>query len=198
MDERVAIERCRHGDKNAFAVIVQQYQTQILALSLRMTGNREDAADVAQQAFIQAFGHLDRYDPHQPFRPWLYKIATNQCISFLRRRGRQATPVSDEVLEQVSDPEDGTPTLVEAAADRQEVRAAVATLPEPYRTAVVLHYFEGLSYQEMARQTDLPIGTISTHLYRAKHLIRRVLQAKEVGTHDETHHRSGAPSIPGG
>jgi RNA polymerase sigma-70 factor (ECF subfamily) len=192
MDELDAIERCRHDDKNAFAAVVQQYQAQILALCLRMTGNREDASDVAQQTFVQAFGHLDRYDPHQPFRPWLYKIATNQCISFLRRQGRQAAPVPDEVLEQVSDPEDGAPTLVEAAADRQEVRAAVATLPEPYRTAVVLHYFEGLSYQEMARQTDLPIGTISTHLYRAKNLLRRVLPAKEVGSHDTYHKRSAS------
>lgn len=196
MDERTAIDRCLAGDTEAYAVIVRQYQAQILALCLRMTGNREDAADAAQQAFIQAFNYLDRYDPDQPFRPWLFKIATNQCISLLRRRGRLAVPVRDEQLEQASDPQEGAPALTELAEDRERVRRAVTSLPDPYRTVVLLYYFQSLSYQEIARQTGLPVGTISTQLHRAKaHLKRRLLQ-EEVGDGDTSAGRTAA-AVPG-
>ncbi|HYF93009.1 MAG TPA: RNA polymerase sigma factor [Symbiobacteriaceae bacterium] len=181
MDEREAIDRCQDGDKNAYATIVGQYQSQVLALCLRMTGSREDAADVAQQAFIQAYRHLDRYDPGQPFRPWLYKIATNECIAFLRRtRKHQASPAPDEVLENVSDPADGAPSIVDLAEDRERVRAAVAQLPLPARQVVVAYYFQELGYQEIARQTGIPIGTVGTLLHRAKQQLRKLLTETEV------------------
>ena len=183
MDEREAIDRCLAGDKNAYAAVVGQYQSQVLALCLRMTGSREDAADVAQQAFTQAYRHLDRYDPHQPFRPWLYKIATNECIAFLRRtKKHQAAPVPDAVLENVSDPADGAPSIVDLAEDRERVRTAVAQLPLPSRQVVVAYYFQELSYQEIARQTGLPMGTVGTLLHRAKQQLRKLLTETEVGT----------------
>ena len=183
MEEREAISRCLAGDKNAYATLVGQYQAQVLALCLRMTGNREDAADVAQQAFIQAYRHLDRYDPDQPFRPWLYKISTNECITFLRRtKKHQAVPAADDVLENVSDPADGAPSIVDLAEDRERVRTAVAQLPLSYRQVVVAYYFQELSYQEIARQTGVPVGTVGTLLHRAKQQLRKLLAAAEVGT----------------
>lgn len=183
MDEQEALRRCIAGDKNAFAVLVKQYQAPVLALCLRLTGNREDAADVAQQAFVQAFKHLDRYDPDQPFRPWLYRIATNECIGFLRRRGRhQAVATETEVLEQVSDPAEGAPALVDMAENREQVRSAVAQLPLQYRQVVVAYYFQELSYQEIARQTGIPIGTVGTLLFRAKQQLKRLLTEAEVST----------------
>lgn len=182
MDEQHAIHRCLEGDKEAFAAIVGQYQAQVLALCLRMTGNREDAADTAQQAFVQAYRHLDRYDPHQPFRPWLFKIATNQCIGLLRRRKHQSVTLEEGRIESVPDPEGGAASLIDLAEDRERVRRAVAELPLNYRTVVVQYYFQQLSYQEIARQTGLSIGTISTHLHRAKQLLRRWLADEEVGT----------------
>ncbi|MGE5673611.1 MAG: RNA polymerase sigma factor [Mycobacterium leprae] len=179
MDEREAIRRCRQGDRNAFGFIVQRYQAQILALCLRMTGSREDAADLAQQAFVQAYRHLAGYDSDHPFSPWLYRIATNECIAHLRRR-RHQTVGDEETLAQVEDLAAEVPALVELAQDRESVRTAVAALPLPYRTVVVLYYFQGLNYQEIAQQTGLPIGTISTQLYRAKQLLKRQLAEQEV------------------
>jgi len=180
LDEQEAIRRCRRGDRDAFGILVQQYQAQILGLCLRMTGSREDAADLAQQAFVQAYRHLAGYDPSQPFSPWLRRIATNECIAHLRRRRHQT--VGDEVLEQVSDAETSVPALVELTEDREQVRQAVSALPPPYQTAVVLYYFQGLSYQEITNHTGLPIGTVSTQLYRAKQLLRRLLIEREVIT----------------
>jgi RNA polymerase sigma-70 factor (ECF subfamily) len=181
VDERDAIQRCLAGSTDGFADIVRLYQGQILALCLRMTGSREDAADVAQQAFVNCYRHLDRYDRDLPFRPWLYRIATNECIAFLRRRGRTMTIADDAALGAASDPGAGAPALVELAADREQVRGAVARLPSQYRTVVLLYYFRELSYQEIARQTGLSVGTISTHLHRAKNLLKQMLADKEVG-----------------
>lgn len=196
MDEQDAIQRCLAGSTEAFAEVVRLYQAQILALCLRMTGSREDAADAAQQAFVNCYRHLDRYDPHQPFRPWLYRIATNECIAFLRRRGHATSVADEEALGAATDPAAGAPALVDLAEDRERVRGAVARLPSQYRTVVVLYYFRELSYQEIARQTGLSVGTISTHLHRAKNLLKQMLAEKEVGAVEP--HRSGtASTIPG-
>lgn len=186
MDEQEAIRRCLAGDADAFGVLVRQYQAPVLALCLRMTGSREDGADLAQQAFVQAFRHLEQYDPALPFKPWLFKIATNACIGFLRRKRRDQVPLEDGALERIGVPADGAPALAELAEDRERVREAVAELPQQYRTAVVLHYFQGLTYQEIARQTGLSIGTISTHLYRAKQWLKRRLTEEEVAPGDSS------------
>ncbi len=180
MDEQEAIRRCLAGDRDAFAVVVRQYQALILALCLRLTGNREDAADVAQQVFVSAFRHLDQYDPQQPFRPWLCRIATNACTAFLRRHRRGGPAAPAQATEALPDPEPGAPALVDQAEDRERVRRAVAGLPPPYRTVVLLYYFQDLSYLEIARQTGLPVGTVSTQLHRAKQWLRRTLAEGEV------------------
>lgn len=181
MDEREAIRRCLAGEADAFAELVRQYQAPVLALCLRMTGNREDAADAAQQAFVQAYRHLNQYDPDQPFRPWLYRIATNAAIGLLRKRKPQEMVAGDDVLATVSDPGESAPALVDLAEDRERVRTAVAQLPLPYRQVVVAYYFQELSYQEIARQTGQPVGTVGTLLHRAKHQLKKLLQETEVG-----------------
>lgn len=186
MEELAAIRRCLRGDKDAFAHVVQRYQAQVLALCLRMTGSREDAADVAQQVFINAYRRLDQFDQNLPFRPWLMRIAANECIAFLRRKGCQPAQAGGEALEALSDSGQGAPALVDLAEDRERVRQAVAQLPEQYRKVVLLYYFEELSYTEIAREAGLSVGTVGTHLHRAKQMLRRLLSEKEV-TSDEAH-----------
>lgn len=180
MEEREAIRRCLNGDRDACAHLVRIHQGLVLALCYRMTGSREDAADVAQQAFLQAFRNLQSFDLTQPFRPWLMKIVTNECITFLRRRGRQQTIADEEAIDRAVDTGPDAPSLVELAEDRQAVRQAVSGLPLPYRTAILQFYFEGLSYQQIAERSGLSIGTISTHIHRAKQLLRRSLSQREV------------------
>lgn len=181
MQEHEALALCRAGQQEAYTEIVRRYQARILALALRMTGNRADAADVAQQAFTQAYRHLDRYDPAEPFGPWLYRIATNACIAFLRRRGRHRARASpDAALQTLAAPDPSPAALLVAREDREQIRRAVAELPAAYRTVVVLYYFENLSYRQIAAQTGLSVGTVSTHIYRAKQRLRQALAAKGV------------------
>lgn len=180
MDEREIIRRCLNGDREAFALLVRAYQGQVLGLCYRMTGSREDAADIAQQAFLKAYHKLDTHDQAQPFRPWLLKIATHECISHLRRSGRSKTVADEEALSEAVAPEPDAPSLVELADSREEVRRAVSALPLPYRTVILQFYFEGLSYQQIADRSGLPMGTVSTHMYRAKQLLKRNLTQQEV------------------
>lgn len=184
MDDREAITRCLAGDKEAFGHLVRRYQAQVMALCLRLSGNREDAADAAQQAFVQAFRHLGQYDKNQPFRPWLMRIAANECISLFRRKKHQAHMVDEQIDAAILHDEPDLHTRVHLAEDRERVRQAVNELPDAYRTVVVLYYFMERSYLEIHRQTGLPMGTIGTHLHRAKQMLRRVLVNAEVSTGD--------------
>lgn len=170
-------------EREAFADLVRAHQAQVLALCYRMTGSREDAADVAQQAFLKAYRSLHLYDPGQPFRPWLMKIAANECVSYLRRRERRRTVAGEEALdalEREADAGPDAPLLVEQACDREAVRRAVSALPLPYRAAIVQHYFEGLSYQQIAERSGVPVGTVASHIHRAKKMLRRMLSRQEV------------------
>jgi len=167
-------------EQEAFADLIRAHQAQVLALCYRMTGSREDAADIAQQAFLKAYRNLHLYDPGQPFRPWLMRIAANECISFLRRRERRRTVTDEEALLKAADAGPDAPSLVELADDRKAVRQAVYALPPHYRAAIVQHYFEGLSYQQIAERSGLSVGTISSHIHRAKQMLRRVLSQREV------------------
>jgi len=172
VDEESAIRQCRRGDRAAFAVLVGIHQSAVLSLCLRMTGNRPDALDVSQQAFLKAFQHIDQFDPNLSFRPWLLRIAANESIALIRRRGKQAIPVSDEALEQVYDPLGGFERLTD---DRQSIQAAVQSLPQQYRSIILLHYFQELGYQEIADLTGIAVGTVGTHLYRAKRRLKQIL-----------------------
>lgn len=183
MDEQEAIRRCQGGDRDAFAFLVERYQAGVLALCLRLTGKQADALDLSQQAFVKAWGALDRFDPHLPFRPWLLKIATNECIAHLRRQRRQPVPLEGAALELAVGPDQSAAALHELAGDRERVRQAVGQLPDHYRTIVLRYYFQQQSYQEIARELDLPMGTVATHLYRAKQLLKQHLRVEEESAH---------------
>lgn len=182
MDEQEAIRRWQSGDRDAFAVLVERYQAVVLALCLRMTGNRADALDVSQLAFVKAWGAVDRFDPHLPLRPWLLKIATNECITHLRRQRRQPVPVEQATLESAAGPDESASALLDLTSDRERVHQAVSQLPDQYRSIVLRFYFQQQSYQEIAREMDLPMGTVATHLYRAKQMLKRLLTTEEGST----------------
>ncbi len=136
-------------------------------LALRITGDRDAADDCAQEAFIRAYRALAQYDPAKPLTPWLLRIATNASLNYVQRWHAHEHPV--EQLPEVAEPEEMNP---EAIAVRREeladVVAAINTLPPRYRAALTLRHLHELSYQEVADALGLPIGTVKTHLFRAR------------------------------
>lgn len=177
--EQSLVERvARDGDGQAFAELVRRHQGKVRGLLLRLTGQRELADDLAQETFLRAYRGLGAFEGRARVSTWLYRIAYNVFVNH-----RQRSKVLDALPEDFDPAAPVTPATNPTHGDlRRDVHAAVATLPEHYRAVVVLHYLEDASYPEIAEILDLPLGTVKTHLHRAKKLLRGQLQ----GWGDET------------
>ena len=143
-------------------------------VALRITHDPDAARDCAQDAFIRAYRALHQYDPAYPFGPWLFRITTNASLNFVQRgRGREITV---EELPDDPEPADAGPELSAVRKeDVQEVLDAMAGLPPAYRAALTLRHIEQLSYQEVADALGIPLGTVKTHLHRARAALKRTL-----------------------
>lgn len=174
------------GDGKAYAALMSAYREPLYLLLLRMTRNPTDAADLTIETFGKAFNQLHRYSPTHSFGSWLFTIGTNTCIDFFRHKRVDTVPISDlahanesGVYEYPLPSEQRTPEEDVIHAQRNEaLRAAVAELKEPYRTIVTLRYFDELSYEQIASQLDIPMGTVKVRLSRARNLMATMLDKK--------------------
>ena len=174
----------RLGDHEAFAQLVRRYKGPITNYARRILHDRERAEDVAQETFLRVYKFAGRYRPESPFTTWLYRIATNLSIEELRRRKRWARLAAFGKLTGAGfggGGGDGTvvPKIQEDLI-RQEltakVREAIHTLPPKYRFPVVLRDIQGLSYQEVADVTQLPLNTVRTRLNRGRLMLKEKLR----------------------
>lgn len=167
------VARARRGDPSAFEEIVREHQHRVYNLAYRMLRRHEDAEDVTQEAFLRAFEGMPRFRGEAALGTWICRIAANLCLSWLRSKARRAEVSADEVAvaeRQMDAVDTGRAELVRAT------RGAIARLEPKYRVAVVAHYLEGRSYEEAARVAGVPVKTFKTRLYRARKLLRRMLQ----------------------
>jgi len=167
------IERARRGDREAFAHLYEAYHASAFGAAVLLTNDRALAADVVQEAFIRAFLAMPRFRPGQPFRPWFFRILTNEALRSLRRR-RLWERFWPKVREQAA----AVPTPEALALDREraeEVWAAICALPEVARVAVILRYYVGLSEEEMTAVLGVPAGTVKSRVARARERLRHIL-----------------------
>jgi RNA polymerase sigma-70 factor (ECF subfamily) len=167
----------------AFERLVLAYQRPLYSFALRLIGRREDAEEVAQDAFIRAYRALSGYPPERvralALRPWIFRIALNVARNRVRGHGVQVVPLGEpdgavcETLE--ADRREQPEAVVERAEQGRQLAALVTTLPERYRAAVILRHVEGLSYGELALALDQPIGTVKANVHRGIHLLRTAL-----------------------
>ena len=172
--ERRWLASCRKGDHNACARVVRAYQDIALRTAFLMTNDRQAAEDVAQNAFLNAFRHLHRFDLERPFRPWFLTILSNEARMHLRARKRRP---DGELPAEVPDGAEADAILARLIRDdeRARVREALAILDEPFRTTVILFYFNDLSIEEIATATDSQPGTVKSRLHRGRQYLRRLL-----------------------
>ena len=181
--ESELVQRARQGDEGAFAALVEQNQSRIFNLALRMTGNPDDAAELAQEALINAWKGLSKFQGGSSFATWLYRLTSNACIDFLRREKRRSglsMTVSldeDEEERQVELPDLRYSPEVEA--ERRELRAAIReglnTLSEEHRNVLVLRELDGLSYAQIGQILGLEEGTVKSRIARARVALRKYL-----------------------
>ncbi len=161
------VEAARDGSLTAFDALVDRYRGAIVRLAFQMTHDLDEANDVAQDTFLRAFSRLDSYHPDRPFARWLFVIARNAALDALRRRKRTAPLDSDGEAMDL-----GPEELAVRNDEAGRVHAALASLPSKHREALELYYLSGLRYREIADALHIPIGTVKTHISRAKRRLR--------------------------
>jgi RNA polymerase sigma-70 factor (ECF subfamily) len=171
--ERQLIRRAQCGDGDAFGQLVVRHQQVVFNIAYRMMGNRQEAEDVAQEAFVKAYQALDRFDTQQPLAPWIRRIATNTALNRIKQR-RPETELDEEIFVTEQCPSPQAQTIAGEVSER--LRAAVAALPPNYRAAIELRHFRGLSYQEMSEMLNAPLSDIKSWLFRARRKLREVLK----------------------
>jgi RNA polymerase sigma-70 factor (ECF subfamily) len=173
------LDSFRRGHREAFGVLVRRYEGELYGYLRRYLGDGNLADDVFQNTFLQLFTKIGKYEPGRPVRPWLYTIATHQAIDALRRNGRHPTVSLDQEREKtkagefpqllsVLESRDAGPLdQVEGEERRQVVRASVNQLPESLRQVVILAYYQGLKYKDVADVLGIPVGTVKSRLHAA-------------------------------
>ena len=159
-----------------FADGVREHQDEVYGVALRITGDRDAALDVTSATFLNAYRAFHRYDQTRPLRHWLLRIATNEAITYVRKRGRELQRrVEVEHASTIADPTASPDAESVAREDRARIRAAVSVLPELYRVVIVLRYFNELSVDEIAHVTGRPASTVGVQLLRGRALLRTTL-----------------------
>ena len=182
-DEELLVRRTRRGDLEAYDELVRRYQERIYATIYHMTSNHEDANDLAQESFIKAFQALKSFKGGSSFYTWLYRIAVNKTINFLKqRKNRIHMSLNDLDFKAEHDPDlmalisDKTPRREVGLAELQEkLNAALLKLSEPHRLVVVLHDVQGQSHEEIAKIMDCNIGTVRSRLFYARQQLQALL-----------------------
>jgi RNA polymerase sigma factor (sigma-70 family) len=183
-DYKLVKRALEEGDQKAYAELMGRYRDSVYYMLLKMVNNKDDAEDLTVEAFGKAFKRLSQYTPNFAFSTWLFRIATNNCIDFIRRKRKNTfsldRPIEDEEGgEMVVDIKSETLDPEEHIMKKQKVMMLhdlVDKLKPRYRTLIEMRYFQELSYEEIAAELDLPLGTVKAQLFRAREFLFNVLK----------------------
>ncbi len=168
-DERALVVQAQAGDHEAFVVLMERHLKEVFNLCLRYLGHRQDAEDMTQETFVRAYQHLWAFDPERPFRNWVMTIAIRLCIDRLRRRRPQQPlehPEYDEAW--LADPAPSPEDMALRYEQVQRIQRLIQRLPPLERALVVLHYWEGYRYEELAQALQLSVSAVKSRLFRAR------------------------------
>lgn len=187
-DDLTLVQRVRSGDQRAFKLLVERYQRRVYAVALGMLKDREEARDVAQEAFIKVYKYVEHFKGDSSFSTWLYRITSNLCIDVLRRRGSggqtEQVEFDDAVKFDVAEANVGAlgtrlGTNPQKSLLRRElaakVTAAFEQLPPAHRQILLLREVEGMSYEDLARTLQIPKGTVMSRLFHARLKMQKIL-----------------------
>ncbi|MCP4291055.1 MAG: sigma-70 family RNA polymerase sigma factor [bacterium] len=179
------IRRCKRGDEAAFAEILSRYRGAIYNLCFRMSRNTEDATDLAQEVFIKVFGLLDRFDESYAFSSWLFRIATNHCIDFLRRKRMKFQSIDgavgtdgEEYELQLPDSGPQPDTVLQRKEALSKLEEVIGDLPPHYKAITLLRHDQQMSYEEIAEVLQLPLGTVKARIHRARNMVQQMLKTR--------------------
>jgi RNA polymerase sigma-70 factor (ECF subfamily) len=181
------VQKAQAGDQHAFAQLLSRYWDSVYFMILKMAHNKDDAEDLTIEAFGKAFKYIHNYEPEFAFSTWLFKIANNNAIDFLRKQHTKTISIDSQGRDSDEDNpvqlQSDTPDPEEVLIGKQKtefLKTIVNELKPRYSRLVQLRYFEEYSYEEIAETLNLPIGTVKAQLFRAKELLYHIIVSKEV------------------
>ncbi|MFO8029483.1 MAG: sigma-70 family RNA polymerase sigma factor [Cyclonatronaceae bacterium] len=179
------VEAALSGDQQAYQRLVEKYQRALYFHILKLVRNRDVVDDLVQEAFLKAFDCLESYNRQYAFSTWIYRIATNHSIDYLRKKKLSTLSIDEpvqgkdgEMRMELTDESAGTDLEIIRKQRRKMVRDAVESLPEKYRLVVRMRHMEEKSYEEIAEELSLPLGTVKAHIFRARELLNKHLKQK--------------------
>ena len=183
-DYKLVRRALEESDQRAYAELMGRYRDSVYYMLLKMVNNKDDAEDLTVEAFGKAFKRLSQYTPNFAFSTWLFRIATNNCIDFIRRKRKNTFSIDqpiedDEGGEMVMDLRSEALDPEEHIMKKQKIimlRELVDKMKPRYRTLIEMRYFQELSYEEIADQLELPLGTVKAQLFRAREFLFNVLK----------------------
>lgn len=186
LDDRDLASLANEGRESAYRELLARYERPVFSLVFRMVRQRSTAEDLAQEAFIRAFGAIDSYNPSYKFSSWLFKIANNHTIDFLRKKRLDTVSIdgsanavgADEVARtswELKSETEQPDAYVENRELGGQIEEAIALLRPEYRTVVLLRHVQGYAYDEIAETMELPLGTVKTYLHRARAELKEIL-----------------------
>lgn len=182
LSEARLVELHRIGDRQAFDEVYRRFESMVFNLALRMAGDEDVAAEIAQETFLRIYRHLGRFRGRSSLKTWIYRITLNCCRTHLRRRHRRRTALPGAPpaeLDRLPDPRSGPEERVLTHDLSERLAAAVALLPLPFREAVILRDVQGLSYDEIARALGVRLGTVRSRIARGRERLRDLWESLE-------------------
>ncbi len=179
-DDQALIARARKGDQKAFEALVNKYKNLVYSIMIRMVRNPQEAEDLTQEAFMKAFHAIHAFNEEYAFSTWLMKIATNNCIDFLRKKKLKTFSIDqpvqhkdDEIQMELPAAEPSPERELLSQEQRKLIQQAIEELPPLYRHVIVLRHQEEKSYEEIAEILDIPIGTVKARIFRAREMLNK-------------------------
>jgi RNA polymerase sigma-70 factor (ECF subfamily) len=181
VEDQILVERSLQGEQQAFEQLVERYQKSVYNLAYRMTGRREDAESLTQETFLRAYAKLETFQADRRFSPWLFRIASNLCINWKNRQERRELSLdsfSEDKKEQLLFTDTSADPLFQVEQDQLQtlLQQEILALPIQYRLVFTLRYLEDHSCREIAEILDMPEGTVKTHLFRARRILKEKLK----------------------
>lgn len=186
LEDDVLVKDAIGGDENAYKKLVDKYERALYFHILKMIKDREQVEDLVQETFVKAFDNLNTYSTNYAFSTWLYRIATNHTIDYLRKKKLKTLSIDEpmktkdgEMEMQLPDESAGTDRNIIKKQRQKIVQKAIKELPKKYRLVIEMRHMEEKSYQEIADVLDLPLGTVKAHIFRARELLYKALKDKK-------------------
>jgi RNA polymerase sigma-70 factor (ECF subfamily) len=179
--------RAKDGDQKAYTALMQRYTDSLYFLALKIVNNKDDAMDLTVETFAKAFENIEKYKPDFAFSTWIFKIATNNCIDFIRKKRLKVVSLQSLTEENRDERQfymiSNTLNPEETSIKKEEsenLKNILEHLPQRYRTLIILKYYDEKSYEEISQQLDLPLGTVKAQLSRARELMSNIMNLKKI------------------